>query len=61
MDKNGNIYDYISRISPASNKEQNPPQILTAVKSVFGKFYTVLFQTVAACNLYLATSAAVVL
>ena len=58
MHKNGDIYMIIS---PASNKEQNPPKILTTVTDVFGKFYTVVFQTAETCNVHLTTSATVVL
>jgi len=47
MDKDGNIYDYISRFQ----QKKNPPlKILTTVTAVFGKFYTVEFQRVATCN-----------
>lgn len=45
-------------IPPASNKQQNPPKIRnTTITAAFGKFYTVEFQTVAACNVYRTTSA----
>lgn len=48
-------------MSPASNKEQNPPKILTTLTAVLGKCNTVVFQMVANCNVYFTISATVVL
>jgi hypothetical protein len=56
--KSWNSWNILTMHGPINVK---PPKILTTTMAVFGKFYTVVFQRVATCNVYCTTSAAGVL